>query len=207
MTRINKAVYALCALLTVWVMTACNNYETYGDKKNKERDAIAQFIKDRNINVIDESQFEAQGCTTDTAKNEYVYLAKSAIYMQIIRKGSGTPLEENKQVNVLVRFLEYNIQDLTYISNYTMQTYDKMTVKRTGTSYSASFVFGQLYSVYGSASVPAGWLVPLMYINLGRPSEEGLAKVRLIVPHSQGTANASGNVYACYYELMYEREK
>ena len=64
-----------------------------------------------------------------------------------------------------------------------------------------------MYRIYQSASVPAGWLVPLTYINLGRPINEGdeIAKVRLIVPHTQGQAYASQNVYPCLYDITYER--
>ena len=59
-----------------------------------------------------------------------------------------------------------------------------------------------------STSVPAGWLVPLNYINVGRPENENdeIAKVRLIVPHSQGTVDASSSVYPCFYEITYVRE-
>ncbi|MCD8265556.1 MAG: DUF4827 domain-containing protein, partial [Prevotellaceae bacterium] len=44
------------------------------------------------------------------------------------------------------------------------------------------------------------------YVNIGRQTteDEGIAKVRLIVPHSQGTADATGNVYPCFYELTYQ---
>ena len=86
-----------------------------------------------------------------------------------------------------------------------------MTVKRTGTTITASFVTGMMYQYHGSASVPSGWLVPLNYVNVGRPnpinSDDEVSKVRLIVPHSQGTADASSSVYPCYYEITYERER
>ena len=51
--------------------------------------------------------------------------------------------------------------------------------------------------------------MPLNYVNVGRPEKEDdeVAKVRLIVPHSQGTADASSSVYPCYYEITYERVK
>ena len=85
-----------------------------------------------------------------------------------------------------------------------------MSVTRTGTTYTASFVSGVLCMYHGtSTSVPSGWLVPLNYINVGRPEKDDdeIAKVRLIVPHSQGTADATSNVIPCYYEITYEREK
>ena len=61
---------------------------------------------------------------------------------------------------------------------------------------------------HSSTSVPAGWLVPLTYVNIGRPVEDDdeIAKVRLIVPHSQGTVDASSSVFPCYYEITYERD-
>jgi hypothetical protein len=55
--------------------------------------------------------------------------------------------------------------------------------------------------------VPAGLLVPLPYINVGRERSETdrIAKVRLIVPHTQGHAVASSYVYPYYYEMSYQR--
>ena len=72
------------------VLISCNNYETYGDKKDKERNAISKFIADSSIMVISESQFEQQGNTTNLARNEFVKLSKSGVYLQIVREGCGT---------------------------------------------------------------------------------------------------------------------
>jgi hypothetical protein len=85
---------------------------------------------------------------------------------------------------------------------------DIIQVSRTSGSYNASFESGVMLTVYRSASVPAGWLVPLSYIKVGRPQSltDECAKVRLIVPHSQGHASASSNVTPCYYELTFQRE-
>ena len=89
------------------------------------------------------------------------------------------------------------------------QYVDKMSVYRNGTTITASFVSGMMYTFHSSSSVPSGWLVPLNYINIGRPEKETdeIAKVRLIVPHSQGTAEATSSVYPCFYEITYVREK
>ena len=187
-------------LVALW---SCDDYETYGERKEKERDAIAEYIKSRNIKEISEDEFVLKGCTTDTLAKEYVYLSKSGIWMQIIRKGEGTMLENKKQVNVLLRYVEYNIlEGVILSSNYSYSNlYDKMTVYREGSSYTASFVQGIMNSTYG-ASVPAGWLVPLDYITLARPtSDQALAEVRLIVPHSQGTSSAQSSVYPCFYQI------
>lgn len=217
--------YPLLLLLLAVSYVSCENYETYADKKEAERDAINNFIAREGIQVINETQFKAQNQTTDLSKNQFVFFDRNGVYMQIVREGCGEKLEENKQVNILCRFMEKNIlldsillrNDIQGWLTYNGETYDtslyvdKMAVKRTGTTITASYITGLMYMFHGSASVPAGWLVPLNYIKIGRPDpgtdeNEEISKVRLIVPHSQGSSDASANVYPCYYEITYERD-
>ena len=49
---------------------------------------------------------------------------------------------------------------------------------------------------------------PMPYIKIDRPQSmtEECAKVRLIVPHTQGHATASSNVKPYYYEITYQKE-
>lgn len=222
----SKTIAALL-LGVVLILCSCQDYETYGDKKAKEREAISRFLSQQNIKVISETTFKEQGETTDTTANEYVYLNRNGVYMQIRRKGCGDKLEEGKTATVLCRFMEYNIlsdsmlvrNDIPYFiySSYLGQVIDcsqyvdKMSVLRSGTTFTASFLAGGMMFMYHStsASVPTGWLVPLNYINIGRPDKDGeeTAKVRLIVPHSQGTADASSSVYPCFYEIQYEQAR
>lgn len=208
--------------MVVSLFAACNDYETYSDLKKKERQAISKFLVDSAINVISEKQFEEQGQTTDLKKNQYVLLDKSGVYMQIIRKGCGQQVESGKTVNVLCRFSETNIlTDSMLIRNDIVGTIymngqyidvsqyvDKMTVQRNGSTFQASFVSGMMQLYHGTSSVPSGWLVPLLYINVGRPLQKGdeIAKVKLIVPHSQGTQTASQSVYPAFYVITYQRD-
>ena len=208
--------------MVVSLFAACNDYETYSDLKKKERQAISKFLVDSAINVISEKQFEEQGQTTDLKKNQYVLLDKSGVYMQIIRKGCGQQVESGKTVNVLCRFSETNIlTDSMLIRNDIVGTIymngqyidvsqyvDKMTVQRNGSTFQASFVSGMMQLYHGTSSVPSGWLVPLLYINVGRPLQEGdeIAKVKLIVPHSQGTQTASQSIYPAFYVITYQRD-
>ena len=65
----------LVSILTLMAMilcTSCDDYETYGEKKEKERDAIEAFIAKNGIKVIDEATFEAKGQQTSMDNNEYV---------------------------------------------------------------------------------------------------------------------------------------
>jgi hypothetical protein len=203
-----KTIYTLIVLAAVLMSAACNDYETYGELKEKERDNIERFISDSGFVVIRESQFHAQGDLTIGDK-QFVYLDKSGVYMQIVRKGCGEKIKDGETLSILCRFVEKSIQDTSMLYNayYFIFDPDIMNVTRTGSTYSATFVSGVMLSAYG-ASVPEGWLVPLQYVNIGRltkPDDE-LARVKLIVPHSQGTTqNAKSNVIPYYYDITFQR--
>ena len=201
---------ALLLLTVIGIVSfvACNNYETYGDKKDKERKAIRHFISDSTITVISESQFHANGNVTDTARHEFVYLDNTGVYMQIVHKGCGKPLQDGESTDLLVRFMEMSILDTTVVYNDTNPYYvDVMHISRSGSTYTASFTEGTWLSTYGEM-VPSGLLVPFSYINVGRLRSENdhIAKVRLIVPHTQGHSLASGYVKPYYYEISFQRQ-
>ena len=193
------------------VVSSCNNYETYGDKKEKERNAISKFISDHNITVISEDQFNEQGQTTDVSKNEYVKFDRNGVYMQIVRQGCGSDLTDGGQATLVCRYAETNIFADTIQSYNNTPAYaatpDRMFISRATSVYSAQFLDGVMMNTYG-ATVPAGWLVPMPYIKIGHPTSETeeCSRVRLIVPHTQGHAYSSSNVIPYYYEITYERE-
>ena len=208
----NKTKILFFALLSIIAFASCSDNETYADQKNKERAAINRYIINQKIKVLTEEEFFAKDSTTDVSKHEFVLFESNGVYMQIIRKGIGKKLNPEKdRATVLCRFNEYNLLEsdstmiLTTIFQYIWME-DKMNVTSTSGTYAASFVKGSslMYTTYGEA-VPSGWLVPLPYINLGGLNKEGVAKVKLIVPHTEGQKNASSNVYPCLYELEYQR--
>lgn len=84
-------------IAAIAVLASCNDYETYGDMKEKERNAISKFIADSSITVISEDQFVKQGKTTNLERNEFVKLDKSGVYMQIVRQGCGEMIETANQ--------------------------------------------------------------------------------------------------------------
>ena len=199
-------------MAVIFVLASCNDYETYGDKKEKERNSISKFVSDYGIIVIDEDQFMLQGATTDIARNEFVKLNKSGVYMQIVRQGCGDKLKDGETANICCRFQEFNIEaDTITLRNdldINSATVDVMRVTNTSGTFSGSFTKGIMISAYSTASVPAGWLVPLAYIKVGRPQSltDEKAKVRLIVPHSQGHTIAAQDVIPYYYEITFEKE-
>ena len=207
MRNITGCLLAFCAILMV---TACHDTETYADQKDRERTAISKFIAERGIRVISESEFKRDSIT-DVSKNEFVLFENTGVYMQIVRKGCGEKVKPGETVNVLCRFDERNLLvDSLGLSNNNISYAslpDKFAVTNTLGTFTASFISGVMMSAYGTTSVPAGWLIPLSYINVGRVTKEGeeIAKVNIIVPHSQGTSYALSNVVPYYYEITYER--
>ena len=196
---------ALLALVSI-AFTACEDYETYAEQKEKERKHIQDFIKEQGIKVISMETFEANDSTTDVEKNEFVLFEDKGVYMQIVRKGEGQMMEDGDRGVFLARYLEYNIADADTISgNLYASAPDKFTCERKGDTFSASFTYGYMYGIYGSA-VPSGWMLPLSYITPGRPNDKA-AKVRLIVPHGEGTSLAAQYVYPTYYEITYIPER
>jgi len=211
MNRIIKRIVPFVAVLIAFM--ACHDSETYADQKDRERDAINAYIVKKGINPISENQFEQQGYTTNLERNEYVLFDATGVYMQIVRKGCGEKLKDGEAATLLCRFTEYNILgDSVQLSNenlYYSGIVDKISVRNTSGTFTASFDTGSslMARTYSSASVPQGWLVPLTYINIGRPqtADDEVAKVNIIVPHTQGQYYATQNVIPCAYEITYQR--
>ena len=216
MKRIIITCLTLAAILFV---TSCNDYETYAEQTEKERNAIRQFISERKINVISEATFKAQGNTTDVSRNEFVLFDNTGVYMQIVHKGCGQKVKSGETVKVLSRFSEYNVvTDSLRLSNVTSlysRYPEKMLVTNTNGTFTGSFFtdgnfdISLMSSAYSSTSVPAGWLIPFAYVNIGRPANETdqIAEVKLIVPHTQGHSYASQNVTPFFYSITFERGK
>ena len=174
------------------------------------------------IKVISQEEFEARDSMTDASKNEYVLFKNSGIYMQIVRKGVGEKLKSGESKRVICRYWEYNILGDSLQSSsripYWMTNPDIMDVSNNSGTISASFNTdntggGPMYQLYGvsnnnSKAVPTGWIVPLSYVNIGRQmGEEGIALVRMILPHSQGTPTATNTVTPFFYEISYQETR
>ncbi len=209
-----KTLFALMSVVVLLLSTSCNHVETYAEQIKKENNAINKFIKDKGIKVISETEFAQKDSTTDVSQNEYVLIKSSGVYMQIVRKGCGEKIKNGETVTVICRFAETNImQDKEVLDNAHSYYYatlpDKMSVKNTSGTFSASFdpMSSLMYETYRSASVPAGWLTPMTFIKIGRPekAEDEIAKVNLIVPHTQGQSYASSEVIPFFYTITYER--
>jgi len=204
-------------LLLGLTLSSCREYETYEEMKEKEDNAIAEFIADggvdgREIKVISEEEFYAQDSTTNAELNEYVLFKQTGVYMQIVRKGEGRMHEKGENRNYLARYIEVSVADR---DTMTVNLYDarpeQLTVRRTGDTFTGSFTYGRMLSTYSSVSsssiysstssiFPEGWLVPFRYITPGRPNDKA-AKVRIIAPHDYGTNLAKQQIYATFYEI------
>ena len=219
-------VLCLAMVVTSIAVVSCGQSNTsYAEQKKRESKAIDSFVKREvvlmyegdtllyigKINPITEEEFVNQDSTTNLERNEYVRFSRTGIYMQIVRKGTGTYIGRNETRQVSARFWEYNILgdslQLSNVNGAYIGNPEVMNISNNYGTFSGSYdttspTGSLIYNMYGNSSVIAGWLAAMPYLRLGRQSgEEGVAKVRLIVPHSQGQVHATTNVYPCFYEL------
>ena len=227
-----KFLFAMIAFAAVLSFAACNDSETYKDKRDRELDSISSFLRKENIKVISEDEFTRRWNDnqrlTDTAKNnnEWVLFNSNGIYMQVIDQGCGDYIKKGETADVLVRFDEYNLsyaaemsnKCLTLSNNVPAYSYyvDKMSVTNTSGTFTGSFVnpiaslmaltYNSSYTGI-SSTVPSGWLIPFSWVKIGRPKtdDDRIAHVRLLVPHSYGTTSASGSVQACVYDMTLQK--
>lgn len=211
-----KTLFLLLPLAAL-LWSACSNDETYADQRKRENGAIRQYLNDSSVTVISERQFFDQDTMTDVSKNEFVLLESSGIYLQIVEKGCGEKIKDGETATVLCRFTERNLLTDSIIATnnilYFSALVDKMSVTNTSGTFTASFdpTSSVMYQVYGRSSgstqVPNGWLSSLPYIKVGRPlsADDRIARVRIIVPSTEGTYAATMSVYPCLYDITYER--
>ena len=140
-----KIIYTF-AVLAMLLTVACDDYETYGELKEKERNNIRQFIADSSFVIIDETQFHEQGDLTIGDK-QFVYLSKSGVYMQILREGCGMKIKDGESLSVICRFTELGIQDGSILTNNDPESVydpDIMNVTKAGSTYTASYISGMM---------------------------------------------------------------
>ena len=229
-----KILFAAIALVSLFSMMACSDNETYADQRNRERDSINAFLRNEQITVITEKQFQERfdaGITplTDTVsvknggKNEYVLIESNGVYMQILEQGCGDFIQKGTSQEVLVRFDEYNINTRAKICDASLQLsnkyintsywVDELKVTNTYGTFTGMFVkparsvFAITYNSGTSGTVPSGWLVPFTWIKIGRGNGAGekIAHVRLLIPHTYGSSTASANVNACLYDMTFQK--
>ena len=200
-----KILYLLPLFVLVGIFCSCSNSMSYADMKKQETKYIKHWIDSAGIKVISEKDFYAQDSMTNVANNEYVLFNETGVYMQIINKGAGTRVADGETRKVLCKYIECEVEtgDTLTTNFYSTSIVDAMMVSNNSGTYTAYFTTGYMTSAYGSASVPGGWLAPLPYIRLNRELDN-IAKVKLIVPHSEGTSDASSSVIPCYYEITYQ---
>ena len=200
----------MVALGFAWFSQSCNDGKTYAEMKDDEREAIKRFIELNDIKVIDEDQFAEQDSTTNVSNNEYVLFEESGVYMQVVERGGGELLEDGRY-EFLARYVEERIVEDGSVDTLSLNTIanlyphpDEFVLTKSDNSLSASFASGGAMSgTHGSTYVPSGWLLPLNYLKVGREIS-ARAKVKLIVPHSEGTSSATSEVFPCFYEITYQ---
>lgn len=192
-------------------IVSCDDDETYAEQKEREAKRIRQWIASHDIDVISMSDFlkdtitNNPDCGPDSTRNEYVLFADNGVYMQIVKRGGGEVMGPDALWYMNAEFVEVYVgTGDTMTMNHFQHEPDKLYIKRKGGNYTASFLSGVMANVYGT-TVPSSWIMPFPYIKPGMLG--GASKVRLIVPHNQGTQTASSNVYPTFYEITFTPQK
>ena len=214
------------------VLQGCNKGITYADQKENEKNDIQSWIVKHDYKIISEEQFYKQDSLTN--ENEFVLLKESGVYMNIIQRGKGKRILDDGRYTIISRYLEIALSGIenffvtgdTLSGNMKLRNYPVFGPENWGlpqymaqpdnyiltidkNNYKASFKENSMMAyVYKTASVPSGWLIPLRFLKPANsiptlPSED-IARVKLIVPHSQGSAQAMKYVYPCLYEITYQ---
>ncbi len=200
----------LSLIVTSFALSSCDDEETYADQKEREATQIHDWLIKHNIKPITMADFIKDTITNnpdtgpDSTLNEYVLFEDNGVYMQIVKRGGGRLIESDETWFVHARFKEIYIPNGETMSlNLYDREPDEFSIERTGANYSASFISGVMYKIYcnsyGNAKIPNAWLMPFPYIKPGMLDDA--AKVRLIVPHNQGTQKAASSVYPTFYEI------
>jgi hypothetical protein len=181
--------------------------------KNLEAQNIRKWINDHNIDVLSLNEFLHDTITNnpitgpDYTRNEYVLFSDYGVYMQIVKRGEGSSIKPGEQLYYNARFIEVSVSNGdTLTMNLYQSVPDVFYVKRTGDNYYASFINRAggaigIMSLYYGYSVPNAWVMSFPYIKPGI-LYGGASKIRLIVPHNQGTQTAAANVYPTFYEII-----
>lgn len=207
-----KLLFLAISLMVASVgIVSCNDDETYAEQKEREAKRIRQWIDSHNIDVISISDFlkdtitNNPDCGPDSTRNEYVLFADNGVYMQIVKRGGGQVMGPDALWYMNAEFVEIYVgTGDTMTMNHFQHEPDKLYVRRTGGNYTASFLSGVMANTYGT-TVPSSWIMPFPYIKPGMLG--GASKVRLIVPHNQGTQTAASNVYPTFYEITFTPQK
>ena len=224
--------YFLLSVIFPLFFQSCNKGITYAEQKENEKNDIQSWIVKHDYKIISEEQFYKQDSLTN--ENEFVLLKESGVYMNIIQRGKGNRILDDGRYTIISRYLEIALSGIenffvtgdTLSGNMKLKNYpvfgpenwslpkymtqpDDYILTIDKNTYKASFKENSMMAyVYKTASVPSGWLIPLRFLKPANsiptlPSED-IARVKLIVPHSQGSAQAMKYVYPCLYEITYQ---
>lgn len=224
--------YFLLSFILPLFIQSCNKGITYAEQKENEKDDIQSWILKHDYKIISEEQFYKQDSLTN--ENEFVLLKESGAYMNIIQRGKGKRILDDGRYTIISRYIEIALSGVenffvtgdTLSGNMKLKNYPVFGPEKWGlpqymaqpddyiltidkNTYKASFKENSMMAyVYKTASVPSGWLIPLRFLKPANsipalPSED-IARVKLIVPHSQGSAQAMQYVYPCLYEITYQ---
>ena len=227
-----KLVFLFLSLLTAGsLFQACDNSKTYAEMLEDEKNAVNKFIKDNDIRVISQEEFERDTVTASKEAgdgyDEYVAFS-NGVYMQIVDRGGKEDKNGIEVINEVDTFANNNVICTRYVEKDMMTgevtcfnvpleewmdapDYYKFPltfryVQNASTVYgivlSGSLDYDLLWNGKGyGTAIPSGWLIALPYLRNN-------AHVRLIVPSKMGHTTAQQYVNPYFYDIRkFEKAK
>ena len=168
-------IFSVFTLIFILLLTSasCKRRKSLAELRREERQAISQFISDKNINVLRELPAD----TIFLNEKDY-YLSSSGLYIHVVDKGAGLPPQEGERI--FVRFYEMR---LTIPPD---TTYRAMFANEQGNA--DEFLFNSGGAVVIAFNEAASYM-----------GDEGEAF--LIVPSAIGSVRAQQNITPYYYHI------
>ena len=177
----------LCGFLVIG--TSCKDDKTYAELLQDEQDSIDKYLKGYRVADIPANldDLETTNGDRESADAPY-YRLEDGVYMQIISKGNGTPIQKGDKV--YFRFLRQNLNTLAStgsadaVGNFYYENIDDYYFNYNTVTTSSSTTYG------------LGIEYPLQYVG-------NKAVVKVIVPSKMGFTESISSVIPYLYLIEY----
>lgn len=188
-----KKTYGIVCLIAsiCFLFGACSKSESYADKVKKEKKRISSFIKEHNIEVLND--YPANG----VFKSNEFYLDPSGVYINVVDSGNGKRANADTRAEVYFRF-----RDAMWLPTSESDTISLSDVSTQPLGFNYGVTATYTYYDYSTNIIPYYYLSPGVTIPLQYVGENAI--VKLIVPfrNSIGSAYQRDAYTTIYFDYL-----
>lgn len=180
-----KLLFRLSLILLVFsfIVSSCNNEETYADQLKAEKELIADFISRNNITVV-----ETEPTTVPYPENVY-FKTSTGLYIHISNAGDKVDsLKVEVNDKIVMRYIKYTLNTTPDTSSY-LNTVDN--------TFPTTFNFYDL----SQTNICSGWHEAVSYMKYND------AEAKVIVYSKLGTSDDQSAVIPYGYDIRIKVRK